>query len=381
MRVTVDRKEFLGLIKSATSVARAGDERPVLRNLLLEAHDGELSISVTDMIVSMRLSLCGDVDSIEIHSTGRILVPAQNLQRVVSAIPAEKLTLSLDGNQCLINSGESQFSLLTEDPRDFPDLHRFSEDAPWVEIPADRFTGLVNRVALCAHDERSYFNMHGLLLKVGDNRLTLVATNGQRLAVASHDVGTVHNIEDDSDLFVAEQVVPADAAALLTNLTGAGSDESVHVQWFDKSLRVRGKYGEAVIVALQGGFVPYEMGIPKNDKELRLCRAELRTLLKQITALKSAGDPFMLVTLRDNSMTLKASVRDVGSSVISRTVDWPHPEISVYLNPAFIEASAKTYSSKDVVLKFGGQMDQPMLLEDTDGALESMCVYSVVREP
>lgn len=380
MRAKLDRKQFLGLVKAAASVARAGDDRPVLRNILIEVTETEIVVSATDMTLSLRLSARVG-ESVEAMAPGRVLVPAQNLQRVISSIYADEILLVQDGNNCMIEAGGNKFSLVTEDPRDFPQLNRFDPTAPSVEIASDKFVGLMNRVVYAAHDERSYFNMHGLLLKVAKGRLTLVATNGQRLAVASSDIAQLANLGEDDGLFVAEQVIPADSAAVLTSLTDPSNDESVHIQWFDKSLRVRAKYGEAIIAALHGGFVPYEMGIPDNNKSLRMRKTELQRLLKQIVAIKSAGIPFMMLTLRDNSMTMQTNVRDAGSTVITETVDWTHDALSVYLNPTFIAETAKNMSSEEVVFKFGGPMDQPVLVEDSASDLESMCVFSVVREP
>lgn len=380
MRARLDRKQFVRLIKTAATVARAGDERPVLRNILLETNSSEVALSATDMQASVRLRLPTSPD-VEVYSEGRVLVPAQNLQRVVDAIPNSEVTIYRDGNECIVEAGEARFRLVTEDPRDFPKLHRFAEHQPTVEVPADQFVGILKRVVFCAHDERSYFNMHGLLLKVADNRITAVATNGQRLGIGSTDIRSLVNISDEGDLFAVEQVIPADSADILARLVDPTGDEQIAIQWFERSLRARGKYGEASLVALQGGFVPYEMGIPNNQHTLRIDRTEMLLLLKQISALKPAGDPFMLVTLGDNKLTIEADVRDVGSSKIQQDVKWEHDRLSVFLNPSFLNESMRVMNSDYVLFEFGGPMDQPVLREDSSGPLHSSCIYSVVREP
>ena len=380
MRARLDRKQFVKLVKTAATVARAGDERPVLRNILLEANSFEVSLSATDMQASVRLRLPTSPD-VEVISEGRLLVPAQNLQRVVDAIPNSEVVIYKDGNECVVEAGESRFRLVTEDPRDFPKLHRFVEHQPTVEVPADQFIGVLKRVVFCAHDERSYFNMHGLLLKVKDNRLTAVATNGQRLGIGSTDILRIANTSDDADLFSVEQVVPADGADILIRLVDPVDDQRIELQWFERSFRARGKYGEVSLVALQGGFVPYEMGVPNNQRSLKMDRTEMLLLLKQISALKPAGDPFMLVTLEDGKLTIEADVRDVGSSKIRQDTKWEHEKLSVYLNPSFLNESMRVMNSDYVLFEFGGPMDQPVLREDSSGPLHSLCIYSVVREP
>jgi len=373
MQVTLSRKPLLSLVKSAAAVAKPSDSRPILRNLLLTADENGLEFSSTDMSISLWLKLPVG-DDLTVHKSGKALIPAQNFQRVVSSMTATKINLTNTGSEFVLVGGGSRFSLVMEDYRDFPKVSRFSDRKSYLTIPAAKVEGLLKRIAFCAHDERSFFNMHGVLIEAADDEFRVVATNGQRLGVGIMKIESAEEVAEDL-------VVPASNASMLAKVMAGDDDETVDVQWMARALNVRGTLGEASLVALKGSFPPYQTGIPKNTKILTLDRGEFIKTLKEANALKSPSTSFVELSLSPAGMTLITSVRDVGASRIEREVEWAHDPISVYLNPDFLLQSAKAMKGLDISLELEGPMVQTVLREKSDDGLESFCVYSVVRDP
>lgn len=372
MHVTVERKALLHLVKQVVAIAKSGEARPILRNLLITANTESLEVTATDMSVSLWLRVKTG-NELEVHKTGSVLVTALTLQRVLDSITSDRVQLSFEPPNTIVTGGNSRFELITEDPKDFPRVTGFISGAESQLITAGNLKGLMKRTTFCAHSERSYYNMHGVLIKTDGSQLTMVATNGQRLAVGTAPLVSKPDAPQ-------ELVVPADSIDLLLKIIGDDLEENVELQWTARALNLRGGRGEATLIALQGGYPPYQMGIPSNTKHLRVNRLQFIALLKQASALRGNNSIFVELILNHGKMLLKTKVRDSGISQVSCESDWSYDEIKLYLNPDFLSESAKTMVGEFITLELEEEMDQPVLREHQDGDIKSFCVYSVVRQ-
>lgn len=375
MELTAKRKNLLKLVKAANTVARATDERPIFRNLLLEA-DQDLYITVSDMVTGLRLRLANG-ELLSVKSGGRALLSALTFQRVVESIPDAELNITLRDNRLVVSGNKAKFELSTEDARDFPPIRKFDVNGRFVQLISTDFVNLLRRVVFFAHTDYSIHNMHGVLFKLKQDRLHIVGTNGQRLGVASAQIKATIGYGADGPS--ESSIVPAKALEIFSKLPIEA--ELIDIQCGNKSISVRSDAIELTITTISGQYVPYERGIPNNKKLLRIQRKRLVELLKQSLALKTSGDTFIDLSLATGSLTLKSTVKDVGAAEISDDAEWGHGKLSIYIDPQFLLDSAQSMSSDYVIFEFGGQMDQTLIREECDNGLQNMGIFSVVREP
>lgn len=376
MRVTIPGKRLRAAVKAAVSVSKPNDDRQILRNILIETTDKGLEITATDTIVGLWLNLLTD-DTITIKKTGRVAVNAQQLLRVLDTVANRTVTLSCTPRTCTVTADGSRFRLVVEDANEFPRIARFSSRKPYITVPSDLIHKMMARTAFCAHEEESFQLMHGLLVVAKDKELRMVATNGQRLAIATAPFEEQSKPEVP---FEHDLVVPAELAASVKKIVGTDV-KTIDVQFMASFLNFRTDHGEVSLRALAGNFPPYGMGIPSDLKTLTLDRRDFIEILKQATALKSPTTNFVSLGFDKNTMTFHSVAEGAGESEIEYEFPWDEEPLELTINPDFMLETLTNVRGEDVTFEIGTVMTPTILRErDSGEGLKSFCVYAVVRQ-
>lgn len=376
MRVTLPGRVLRNLVKSAVTVAKDADDRPILRNLLLVATDAGLEITATDTITGLWLNTPVS-DSVVVKKAGRAVVNAQNLQRTVDTVANRDVTLVASDRQFRVEAQGSKFRLAVEDPNDFPKIARFSQRKPHITIKADLIPKMVSRTAYCAHDEASFQLMHGMLIRAENQELRMVATNGQRLAVTTLKLEEA----DPQPAWEHELVIPAEAADVLRQIV-TNDTPTIDIQWMSNFLNARTSQGEVSIRALAGSYPLYGRGIPSDLKALVLDRKQLIEILKQTTAIKSPTSNFVSLKIHKDRMVFSSVADGAGDAEVEYPYVWDGDEgYGITINPDFMIDTLACIRGEDVSFEVGNEMTPTILREqDGDDGLKSFCVYAVVRQ-
>ena len=194
LKIRGDAKEFAEALSWAASVAPAKSPRPVLQNLLLEAKDGVLIVTGTDLEVAVRVR----VERVEVVSDGTALLNASRVVQIVRELVGDQIELATDERGgCTITTGDARFQVLGEDPEDFPELEAF-DPAGAFRFKASELVEWIRRTHFAAHPEKTRYAMNGVLIDLKDKRLRLVATDGKRMAMCEQVLET----EVDKPVFV-----------------------------------------------------------------------------------------------------------------------------------------------------------------------------------
>ena len=373
LHIDLARQTLCPLIRATATISRPTDNRPILRNVLLTATEDFLAVSSTNMAVSLWLKIPVG-DDLKVYKTGRAVVPSLDLMRVLETSASDRLEIEDKFNRCHIKGEGSKFALVTEDARDFPNITRFAPKAPFVTMPAGTFTSMLDRSVYCAHDERSFFLMHGLLVKASDGQLHLVATNGQRLAVCVEYYASC-----STDKIEDEIVIPSKEGITLKKVCGNAND-NIDIQWTARSLNIRGPIGEICILAINGSFPDYKRGIPNNSKKIVFDREKLMRLLSQTQVFKSATTTLAKAVITTKKLSLVTLSPDIGEARLDYEIEWEHDPLTLVVNPEFMLAAAKSMKSEHIDFEVEGEMVQTLMREQRDDTMESFCVFAVARQ-
>jgi DNA polymerase-3 subunit beta len=151
--------------------------------VLLQASDGEIRMTTTDMDVGVRRS----VDA-QVERTGATTLPARRLFSIVRELPSSEIYFDVDTkNFASIRSGSSYFKILGLPEEEFPPLARF-EDAKIFTIAQKNLKDGLKKTSYAICAEQTRYVLNGILFSFKDNKLTLVATDGRRLALVDLEV-------------------------------------------------------------------------------------------------------------------------------------------------------------------------------------------------
>lgn len=176
MKFQVNRDVFSEAVSFAVKMLPQRTTLPILSGVLIEATDAGLTLSSFDYEVSTRATISADVEE-----EGRILVSGRLLADIASRLPNAPVHFSTDGSKISVKCGSANFTLLSMPVEEYPTLPVVSEQTG--VLPAESFSTAVAQVAVAASRDDVTPVITGVQLEVGENNLSLVATDRYRVAI------------------------------------------------------------------------------------------------------------------------------------------------------------------------------------------------------
>ena len=272
----IERDTLLKPLQAVSGIVERRHTLPILSNVLLEAAAKDLKLFATDLEIQVatRTSLSKSANS---HA---ITVSARKLQDILRSLP-EATTLSLESqdSKLVLKAGKSRFNLQTLPAEDFPRLAEGTGEATSISVPQKNLKRMLQLVqyAMAQQDIRYYLN--GLLLLVEEDKLTLVATDGHRLAYISTKLEEKHPR--------AEAILPRKAVLEMVKLL-SDSDDSVDLQIQQNQVRSRFDSVDLLSKVVDGKFPDFTRVIPANPPgRFVISRIELQQALQRASILSN----------------------------------------------------------------------------------------------
>lgn len=180
MKFQVNRDVFSEAVSFAVKLLPQRTTQPILSGVLLEATDGALTLSSFDYEVSSRTEIAADV-----AETGTALVSGRLLADIASRLPNAPVTFSTVDGKISVQCGSAKFTLLSMPVEEYPTLPQVGDRTG--VLPAEEFADAVAQVTVAASRDDVTPVITGVQLEVGDNSLSLVATDRYRVAVREVD--------------------------------------------------------------------------------------------------------------------------------------------------------------------------------------------------
>jgi DNA polymerase III subunit beta len=275
MDFSVKKYDLLRELNLTQGVVERKTTIPILSHLLCEAKGGKLSISATDLELSIQ-SAC----EIKSKKDGAGTIPAKKLLDLIRLLPEGEIRFKLLENHWIqITSDRRTYKLVGMAKDNFPAVPPFPH--PFVTIPAKILSSLIAKTAFAISMEESRYTLNGALLILKPETIAMVATDGHRLAVAETD----HKFAGLSN--EARTLVPKKAMIEVQKLADeAGEEGQIEFARDDSHLFFRA--GERLLISriLTGQFPNYEAVLPRdNNKSITLERSELNDAVRRVAQL------------------------------------------------------------------------------------------------
>lgn len=326
-RLTASREALLKGLGCVAGIVERRQTLPVLANVLMQPSGDALSLTTSDMEIQIRVrTALGAGDGTDLQAT---TVNARKLIDILRAAPAPEATLEWGQGKITVRCGKSRFSLQTLPAEDFP-LVKESADygaRPLVigQGQLKRMLGLVH-FAMAQHDIRYYLN--GLLLVADGDQLTLVATDGHRLALVG---ARVDGFDDKREL-----ILPRKTVMELLRLLGDG-DEPIELRFASNQARLG--FGETELVSklVEGKFPDYQRVVPKGHRHhLQLGRQDLLAALQRVAILTSDKFKGVRLNLEAGVMRISSTNAEQEEAVEELDVDYAGEAIEIGFNVAYL---------------------------------------------
>lgn len=364
MEIRLSRNDLLAELTPMQGVVERKSTIPVLSHVLLRAEADGLFLAATDLDVSLTAYCQG-----EVKSEGAIAVQAKKFNEIVRASSGDEIhLLQEDENALSIRVGRSRFKINGLSAEDFPTLPEVSGDGR-VEIPYAALSGMIAKVLFAVSTEESRFQLNGALMKLGDGSLSIVATDGYRLALVENELGGASPGEG--------VLVPRKALQEIQRLEAEG-DVSFGQSEHHLSFKIGRR--ELICRILEGSFPDYDRVIAKdNDKNVVIDRRLFNEAVQRVALLTGDRARAIRCEFGDANVTISAANPDLGEAVEELECEVDGGEVKIGINPDYLSHFLAVVGTDQVRLELKDENTQCVGFPVDGSDQRYLCVIMPMR--
>jgi len=343
MKFSVSKEKLLAGLQTVQNVVSTRTTLPILSNVLLHAADGQLRLTTTDLDVGVS----GVIDA-QIEKPGATTLPARRLANIVRELPAAEVQIEIDAkNVASIRCGQSFFKILGLPEEEFPPLPKF-EGAKTFTIHQKALRDALKKTSYAISTDETRYVLNGILFSFKENKLTMVATDGRRLALVDLEVEFPRSQE-------VEIIVPTKCVTELGRLLGDEGDVKMSVGENQIAFEIGGSL--LVSKLIEGNYPNYRQVIPGEAKErITLERETFLNAVHRVSLLSSEKSNSVKLVFTKNNIEIAANTPDIGEARESLAVAYKGREFSIAFNPEFLQAPLRALPNDEIFLDLIDEM-------------------------
>jgi DNA polymerase III subunit beta len=334
------QEKLLGALQAVSGIVERRHTLPILANVLLRKSGGMVEFTTSDLEIQVRTTAELGGDEANFSTT----VGARKLIDILRMLPADQVvSLGSEKNKLTLAGGKSRFTLQTLPADDFPLVNEAVDFGPAFAIPQKALRGLINQVhfAMAVHDIRYYLN--GILFVAEGKTLTLVATDGHRLALAQATLET--------DIPKQEVILPRKTVLELQRLL-KDEDTPIEMRFAGNQAKFSFSGMEFVTKLVEGKFPDYNRVIPKTHKNhVTLGRAPLLACLQRAAILTSEKFKGVRMNIEPGILRIASSNAEQEEAKEELEVDYNGDAIEIGFNVTYLMDALANMSQEMVKLE------------------------------
>jgi len=330
LKTTQDK--LLAVLQSVAGIVERRHTLPALANVMIRKDGGAIQFTTSDLEIQIRTTVELDGDKGSFATT----VGARKLIDILRTMPPDQ-TVSLESSQSkvILKGGKSRFTLQTLPAEDFPLVQEAANFGPTFSVPQRTLKLLLGQVAfaMAVHDIRYYLN--GILFVAEGKTLSLVATDGHRLAFASATLDT----EVPKQEVILPRKTVTELQRLLSDANTPEGQEAPAIEMQFAANQAKFSFGgmEFVTKLVEGKFPDYNRVIPKGHKNsVTLGRAPLLTSLQRTAILTSEKFKGVRLNIEPGTLRVAASNAEQEEAVDELDIDYAGEEIEIGFNVTYL---------------------------------------------
>ena len=373
MKVKLHRDHFINGLNQVLNVVGTRATMPILSNVLIEARPDGIQLTTTNLDLGIRCCI-----KAEVIETGSITLPVRRLATIVKELPS--LDVRLESSQKLqatLVSGGSRFKIMGLAPEEYPPFPTFDEERSFV-LPQTELLRLLKLVSYAASMDESRYQMNSVFFEFIPGKLTLVSTDGRRLALVSHDMAV-------SEKNTGKIVLPLKTVAEVERALGQGDNvkltfNSRQVAFsFDNKNNETGLINQIQLISklIEGKYPDYQQVLPKETySRLKLDRNLFTESVKRVSLVVTEKNNSIKLRISPKNIEVSASSPDFGEAQESLGgVAYEGEEVQVAFNPQYLIDPLRAVTSDEIFFEFKDELS-PGVFKTLDNFI---CVVMPLR--
>jgi DNA polymerase III subunit beta len=343
MEITVSKFELLRELTATQGVVERKTTIPILSNYLFEAGADKLSLTATDLDLSLRTSC-----NAKVKKEGSCTIPARKLHDYVKLLPDADITIKLLENHWVsIRCGRSNTKMVGMARSNFPSLPAFPT-AGVVKIPARVLREMIAKTTFAIANEESRYTLNGALMVLKPESITMVATDGHRLAHIERGGEKFEGVSGEM-----KTLVPKKAMDEIKSLLDSTDVEAIDFAKDESTLFFR--IGPRLLTSRQltGQFPNYEAVLPKdNNKSVTVNCDDLTGAIQRVAQFADERSRAVRMKIEKGELKISASSTETGESEDSIETNYNGDSVTIGFNAAYLIDFLKATGSGEVRMEF-----------------------------
>ena len=371
MELSLRKSDLLRELQLLQGIVERKSTIPILANVLIQAEDGSVELLATDLEVGLR-SHC----PASISEKGSLTLPAKKLYEIVRALPETDIRIagsSKGGVKVAADRFDSRMQTLPHE--DFPTLPQAGGAFSAVLRQAVLREMVAKTQFAITGDDTRYF-LNGALFEFKTDVISLVATDGHRLAIVSVEREKVKGEKGESNEEI-RAILPRKTLWELSRLLGEGED---NVKYERGENHLFFDIGGRVLISrmIDAQFPAYERVIPtNNDKQIQFERDRLTSAIKRVALLSNERSRAVKFQMDNNQVEISSSNPELGEAKELLPVDYAGGSVQIFFNAQYVLDFLNVAGTESVTLEFKDEMSQAVM--KPVGA--NVCEYTYVIMP
>lgn len=342
MHIKIDRSDIISSVQKVQSVVSTKGSLPSLANILFSAEDSRLTLFATDLDISIRT-----VINASIAGSGSITLPGKRIANILKEMPHHEIEMETDDLVVSVQSGSAFFKIIGMSSEDFPPIPEFEGSFSYT-LKQGVLKEMINKTAYATALSDSRAALSGLLLQFKDEKVTMVGTDGRRLALVEQEVEFPKDFEE-------MYILPQKLVTLLTATLGDGED-SVLIKATKNQISF--EFADHFIISklIVDTFPNYRQVVPSQSEHRVVIERELFINAVHRVALMADEDPGRVrMTFEDNHLEITTQAAQIGEAREIIPVRYENESISVAFNPGFLIEPLRKLTSDEIFFEFTNQ--------------------------
>lgn len=351
MKFTINRDHFSAGLQLVSNVVGSRKTMPILQNVLLEATSGKIHLTTTNLDLGIRCSI-----KAEVAEEGSTTLPVKDLSRIVKELADMEVSVeSADNSKSTISTRGSVFNLIGIDSKEFPPLPEL-EKSKSVELKVEELAQMLKSVSYAQSVNEERYMLKGVFFQMEKGNLSLVATDGRRLAVSQKQIS--------NEEVQGEFILPSLTVSEIEKLPKTG--EAISLSFTDRQVSFdlpveeeksseSGFVGSIYFVSkvVEGKYPNYKQVIPKDD--FKEAKVERELMQECVTRASLVSDERITLRIKANEMEISGQSL-LGDACESLPISYEGEESTVSFNPKFLMDPLRAIQVDQISFEFRDDM-------------------------
>jgi len=353
MNLTIAKDQILLGLQAVQNVVGTRTTLPILSNVLMRAEGNSVEFTATDLDVTVACKV-----EAKVVKPGATTLPVKKLFGIVRELTGGEIEIEADEkNLSSIRSGSSFYKINGLGADEFPPLPVFKDDKK-VVLPQETIKSMMRKTSFAVSTDESRYVLNGLFLSMKDNKMTMVATDGRRLALVDEEV----DINEKSN---GEFIIPAKAVGELNRLLTDSGTVEIRQGENQASFSLKDDKGFSVLVItklIEGNYPNYRQVIPGEAKErVPLGREEFVHALRRAEIMTSEKANSVRLTFGKNTLAITANSPEVGEARETLAVNYKGKEMAIAFNPRYLIEALNALTDEEVFFELIDELSPGVL--------------------